>query len=43
MNNKTILNTPHEHEIFGDRDFPAWLTQQQISLAGTAYQITLEL
>ncbi len=30
MNNDTILNTVQEHEIFGDRDLPSWLTQQQI-------------
>ena len=34
MNNEPgAFNTTHEHEIFGDRDFPSWLTQQQISLA----------
>ena len=33
MNNATIVNTVHEHEIFGDRDLPSWLTSQQISLA----------
>ena len=35
MNNDTNVNTVHEHEIFGDRDLPSWLTQQQISLACT--------
>ena len=35
---RTNFNTTHEHEIFGDRDFPSWLTQQQISLACTTYQ-----
>ena len=38
MNNDTNVNTVHEHEIFGDRDLPSWLTQQQISLAFTTYQ-----
>lgn len=38
MNNDTNFNTTHEHEIFGDRDFPSWLTSQQISLACTTYQ-----
>ena len=39
MNNyRTNFNTVQEHEIFGDRDFPSWLTQQQISLACTTYQ-----
>jgi hypothetical protein len=32
------LKTAQEHEIFGDRYFPYWLTQQQISLACTTYQ-----
>jgi uncharacterized protein (TIGR03032 family) len=32
------LKTAQEHEIFGDRDFPSWLTSQQISLACTTYQ-----
>ncbi|MEG3977971.1 TIGR03032 family protein [Microcoleus sp. herbarium8] len=34
----SVLNTTHEHDIFGDREFPAWLNQQQISLACTTYQ-----
>ena len=38
MNNDTNVNTVHEHEIFGDRDLPSWLTEQQISLACTTYQ-----
>ena len=38
MNNGQILNTVSEHEIFGDRDLPSWLTSQQISLACTTYQ-----
>src|SRR6476469_6164169 len=39
MNNEqATFNTVSEHEIFGDRDFPSWLTQQQISLACTTYQ-----
>lgn len=39
MNNDAAVSpTVQEHEIFGDRDFPAWLTQQQISLACTTYQ-----
>jgi uncharacterized protein (TIGR03032 family) len=33
-----VLNTAQEHDIFGDRDFPTWLTQQQISFACTTYQ-----
>lgn len=37
-NDQAILNTTQEHEIFGDRQFPSWLTQQQISLACTTYQ-----
>jgi uncharacterized protein (TIGR03032 family) len=37
-NDRTNFNTVSEHEIFGDRDFPSWLTQQQISLACTTYQ-----
>lgn len=37
-NDRTIVNTVEEHEIFGDRDLPSWLTQQQISLAFTTYQ-----
>ena len=37
-NDRAILNTSQEHEIFGDRDLPSWLTQQQISLACTTYQ-----
>ena len=37
-NDRTNFNTAQEHEIFGDRDFPSWLTQQQISLACTTYQ-----
>jgi len=35
---RSVLKTAQEHEIFGDRDFPSWLTQQQISLACTTYQ-----
>ena len=35
---RTHFNTTQEHEIFGDRDFPSWLTSQQISLACTTYQ-----
>jgi len=39
MNNEqATFNTVSEYEIFGDRDFPSWLTQQQISLACTTYQ-----
>ncbi|MEK0182067.1 hypothetical protein [Microcoleus anatoxicus] len=38
MNNDTNFNTVHEHEIFGDRDLPSWLTEQRISLASTTYQ-----
>ncbi|XZO04484.1 MAG: TIGR03032 family protein [Microcoleus sp.] len=37
-NDQAILNTTQEHEIFGDRELPSWLTQQQISLACTTYQ-----
>ena len=37
-NDRTNFNTVHEHEIFGDRDLPSWLTEQQISLACTTYQ-----
>jgi hypothetical protein len=37
-NDRTNFNTAQEHEIFGDRDLPSWLTQQQISLACTTYQ-----
>ena len=37
-NDRTNFNTVQEYEIFGDRDFPYWLTQQQISLACTTYQ-----
>ena len=37
-NDRTNFNTVSEHEIFGDRDLPSWLTQQQISLACTTYQ-----
>ena len=37
-NDRTNFNTVPEHEIFGDRDFPSWLTSQQISLACTTYQ-----
>jgi uncharacterized protein (TIGR03032 family) len=37
-NDRTNFNTVSEHEIFGDRDFPSWLTSQQISLACTTYQ-----
>jgi hypothetical protein len=37
-NDRTNFNTVSEHEIFGDGDFPSWLTQQQISLACTTYQ-----
>ena len=29
-NEQATFNTTHEHEIFGDRDLPSWLTQQQI-------------
>ena len=36
-NDRTNFNTVQEDEIFGDRDFPSWLTQQ-ISLACTTYQ-----
>jgi hypothetical protein len=35
---RAILNTTQEHEMFGDRDLPSWLTSQQISLACTTYQ-----
>ena len=35
---RTHFNTAQEHEIFGDRDFPSWLTSQQISLACSTYQ-----
>ena len=38
IHDSSVLNTAQEHEIFGDRDFPSWLTQQQISLACTTYQ-----
>jgi len=38
IHDSSILKTAQEHEIFGDRDFPFWLTQQQISLACTTYQ-----
>ena len=38
IHDRSVFNTPQEHEIFGDRDFPSWLTQQQISLACTTYQ-----
>ena len=37
-NDRTNFNTVQEHEIFGDRDLPSWLTYQQISLACTTYQ-----
>jgi len=37
-NDRTNFNTVSEHEIFGEIDFPSWLTQQQISLACTTYQ-----
>ena len=37
-NDRTNFNTASEHEIFGDLDFPSWLTSQQISLACTTYQ-----
>ena len=37
-NNHTISNTSQEHDIFGDRELPSWLTQQKISLACTTYQ-----
>src|SRR4028119_597250 len=37
-NDRTNFNTVSEHEIFGDRDLPSLLTQQQISLACTTYQ-----
>ncbi|MEK0178333.1 hypothetical protein [Microcoleus anatoxicus] len=39
---RTNFNTVQEHEIFGDRDLPSWLTEQQISLACTTL-ITLEI
>lgn len=35
---RTNFKTTHEHEIFGDRDLPSWLTEQQISLPCTTYQ-----
>jgi len=38
IHDSSLLKTAQEHEIFGDRDFPSWLTQQQISLACTTYQ-----
>jgi len=38
IHDRTNFNTASEHEIFGDRDLPSWLTQQQISLACTTYQ-----
>jgi hypothetical protein len=38
IHDRSNFNTAQEHEIFGDRDFPSWLTQQQISLACTTYQ-----
>jgi hypothetical protein len=38
INDPSVLKTAQEHEIFGDRDLPSWLTQQQISLACTTYQ-----
>jgi hypothetical protein len=39
---RTNFNTVSEHEIFGDRDFPSWLTQQQISQRSTIdYQLFL--
>jgi uncharacterized protein (TIGR03032 family) len=37
-NDRAILNTAQEHDIFGDRELPSWLTQQQISFACTTYQ-----
>ena len=37
-NDRTNFNTVSEYEILGDRYFPSWLTQQQISLACTTYQ-----
>jgi hypothetical protein len=38
IHDRTNFNTASEQEIFGDRDFPSWLTQQQISRACTTYQ-----
>jgi len=38
IDDSSVLKTAQEHEIFGDRDFPSWLSQQQISLACTTYQ-----
>jgi hypothetical protein len=38
LNDQSVLNTVNEHDILGDREFPSWLTQQQISLACTTYQ-----
>ncbi|WP_445247444.1 hypothetical protein [Microcoleus sp. OTE_8_concoct_300] len=38
IHDSSVLKTAQEHEIFGDRDFPSWLTQQRISLACTTYQ-----
>ncbi|MEG3842333.1 hypothetical protein [Microcoleus sp. herbarium14] len=43
MNNddRTNFNTVHEHEIFGDRDFPSWLTSQQIFNLGRSYYYSI--
>jgi hypothetical protein len=38
IHDSSVLKTAQEHEIFGDRDLPSWLTQQQINLACTTYQ-----
>src|SRR4028118_943032 len=38
IHDSSVLKTAQEHQIFGDRDFPSWLTPQQITLAGTTYQ-----
>jgi hypothetical protein len=39
---RTNVNTVQEHEIFGDRDLPSWLTQQQIfNLVRSHYYSTL--
>jgi hypothetical protein len=38
IHDRSVFNTAQEHEIFGEIDFPSWLTQQQISLACTTYQ-----
>jgi hypothetical protein len=38
IDDSSVFNIAQEHEIFGDRNFPSWLTSQQIRLACTTYQ-----